>query len=51
MLVDLKLGEAYQGLVYLHEAERNPPMMKAHRHDELEANIVLSGMLSYIICG
>jgi AraC-like DNA-binding protein len=51
MLADLKLSRAYDGLIFLAEAERNPPVMRSHRHVELEVNLVIRGSITYIIAG
>jgi AraC-like DNA-binding protein len=51
MLIDLKLSRAYDGLIFLAEAERHPPMIESHRHAELEVNLVVRGYITYIIAG
>lgn len=51
MLVDLKLSKAYDGLIFLAEAERHPPVIESHRHVELEVNLVVRGYITYIIAG
>ena len=51
MLQDLKLGPAYDGFLFLAEAHRNPPVLKSHRHVELELNLVTRGSVTYIISG
>jgi methylphosphotriester-DNA--protein-cysteine methyltransferase len=49
MLVDLKLGEDYDGLLYLAESTRNLPMIQSHRHAELELNLIVQGTTTYIM--
>lgn len=51
MLEDLKLGPAYDGFLFLAEARHNPPLLKSHRHVELELNLVTRGSVTYIISG
>lgn len=51
MLVDLKIDRAYDGLVYRYEAALNPPFMRAHRHAELEFNLVVQGSITYLVSG
>jgi AraC-like DNA-binding protein len=49
MLVDLKLSDTYDGFIFLAEARRNPPMLRSHRHVELELNVVMEGSITYVI--
>jgi AraC-like DNA-binding protein len=49
MLEDLKLGNRYDGLIYLVESARNPPTIKSHHHVELELNLVVRGTISYVL--
>ncbi|MGH7997036.1 MAG: helix-turn-helix domain-containing protein [Opitutaceae bacterium] len=51
MLESLKLGARYEGLLYLVESARNPPMLRPHCHVELELNLVVRGSISYVVGG
>lgn len=51
MLEDLKLRAGYDGFLFLAEAARNPPVLKPHRHVELELNLVVAGEISYVVEG
>jgi len=51
MLVDLKLGEGYDGFLFLAEAVRNPPILESHHHLELELNLVTQGTINYVMRG
>lgn len=51
MLQDLKLGELYDGFLFLAENRRNPPALKSHHHVELELNLVVRGTIIYIVEG
>lgn len=51
MLEDLKLSERYDGFIFLADARRKPPMLKPHRHVELELNLVTQGAVTYVISG
>src|SRR6478752_6327551 len=51
MLEDLKLGEGYDGFLFLAEAARNPPVLRSHRHVELELNLVVEGTITYVVRG
>lgn len=51
MLVDLKLGPAYDGLLFLAESVRNPPILQSHHHAELELNLVVRGTTTYVVGG
>lgn len=49
MLVDLHIDSAYDGFLFLAESVRNPPVLKPHRHAELELNLVVSGEIRYVV--
>jgi len=49
VLENLKLAPQYEGLLYLAEAVRNRPMIRSHRHRELEFNLVVQGSISYVV--
>jgi len=49
MRVSLHLPRNYDGLVYLYDASRNPPVMRSHSHREIEVNLVVEGSLVYRI--
>lgn len=49
MLASLKLGKAYDGLLFLAESTRNPPTIESHRHIELEMNLVVRGSITYVV--
>jgi len=51
MLVELKLGPAYDGLLFLGESVRNPPILKSHHHVELELNLVVRGTATFVVGG
>jgi AraC-like DNA-binding protein len=51
MLVDLKLGERYDGFLFLAESARNPPVIRPHHHEELELNLVKRGTITYVVEG
>ncbi len=51
MLVDLKLGNGYDGLIYLAESTRNLRMIESHHHVELELNLLVSGTITYVMNG
>lgn len=51
MLADLKLAPVYDGLLFLVEAARNPPIVRSHSHVELELNLVVRGTISYVVGG
>jgi AraC-like DNA-binding protein len=51
MLVNLKLGKAYDGLLYLAESARNVQMLQSHHHIELEVNLIVQGTITYVIDG
>ncbi|MBK1875614.1 AraC family transcriptional regulator [Pelagicoccus mobilis] len=51
MLENLKIGPEYEGFLFLAESARNPPVLKPHRHVELELNIVVSGAVTYVVKG
>lgn len=49
MLEDLHLRKPYEGFVFLAESVRNPPMLRPHRHVELELNLVVGGEIRYVV--
>ncbi len=51
MLEDLKLRPGYEGFLFLAESVRNPPVLRPHRHVELELNLVAEGSITYIVDG
>jgi methylphosphotriester-DNA--protein-cysteine methyltransferase len=51
MLADLKLTPEYDGFLFLAEAARNPPILRPHRHVELELNLVVRGSITYVVDG
>lgn len=51
MLADLKLGPHFDGMIYLAESARNPPLLRPHHHVELEVNLVVRGSISYVVGG
>jgi len=51
MLEDLNIPEDYDGLLYLAESVRNPPVLSRHHHVELELNVVAEGEITYIVDG
>ncbi len=51
MLEDLKLGDVYDGFLFLAESTRNPPKLKSHHHIELELNLVVRGTITYVVSG
>jgi len=48
---NLKIGNRYDGFLYLVESTRNPPKLQSHHHIELEVNLVVRGTITYIVCG
>jgi AraC-like DNA-binding protein len=48
---NLKIGDGYDGFLYLVESTRNPPKLQSHHHVELELNLVLRGTITYIVNG
>lgn len=46
---NLKIGPRYEGFLFLAESARNPPVIKAHCHVELELNLVVQGTISYVL--
>ncbi|MFP4674088.1 MAG: helix-turn-helix domain-containing protein [Opitutales bacterium] len=51
MLENLKIGPEYDGFIFLAESVRNPPVLRPHRHVELELNLVVSGEIIYVVKG
>src|SRR5258707_14754159 len=51
VLEDLKLGEGYDGFLFLAESTRHPPKLKSHHHIELELNLVVRGTITYVVSG
>lgn len=51
MLENLKIGEAYDGFLFLAESVRNPPVLHLHHHVELELNLVVEGEITYVMGG
>lgn len=51
MLENLKIGDGYDGFLYLVESTRNPPKLQSHHHVELEINLVVRGTITYVVCG
>ncbi len=49
MLEELHIEPPYMGFMFLAESVRNPPVLKAHRHVELELNLVVSGEIRYVV--
>jgi len=49
MRVSLHLPRSYDGLVYLYDASRNPPVMRSHSHREMEVNLIVEGSVVYRI--
>jgi AraC-like DNA-binding protein len=48
MLENLHIDAAYDGFLFLAEAVRNPPVLRPHRHLELELNLVVQGEVTYV---
>jgi AraC-like DNA-binding protein len=48
---NLKIGDGYDGFLYLVESTRNPPKLQSHHHVELEINLVVRGTITYIVAG
>lgn len=51
VLVNLKLGGNYDGLLYLADATRNLQRIESHHHVELELNLVVNGTITYVMNG
>lgn len=51
MLANLKLGKAYDGLLYLAESARHVQMLQSHHHIELEINLIVQGTITYVVDG
>jgi AraC-like DNA-binding protein/mannose-6-phosphate isomerase-like protein (cupin superfamily) len=46
---DLHLNPEYEGLIYLADSEYNPPILRPHKHRELEVNLVVRGSVTYVM--
>ncbi len=51
MLVDLKLGKAFDGLLFLSDSTRHPQEIHSHHHHELELNLIVRGSITYVVDG
>jgi AraC-like DNA-binding protein len=51
MVENLKIGSRYDGFLFLAESARNPPVLRSHRHVELEFNVVTEGSITYVVGG
>jgi len=51
VLANLKLGKAYDGLLYLAESARHVQMLQSHHHIELEINLIVQGTITYVVDG
>jgi len=51
VLENLKLNSRYDGFLFLAETSRNPPVLRSHRHVELELNLVVQGNITYVVRG
>lgn len=51
MFADLKLSDAYDGLLYLADTSRNLAQIQSHSHSELELNLVVEGTVAYVMNG
>lgn len=51
MYISLNLPSAYDGLVYIFDAEAGAPSMRSHSHCEWEVNLVIEGSLIYQVEG
>jgi AraC-like DNA-binding protein len=51
VLENLKIGNEYDGFLYLVETTRNPPKLQSHHHIELELNLVIRGTITYVVNG
>ncbi len=49
MLEDLHIAREYDGFIFLADATKNPPVLRPHRHVELELNLVVSGTITYVL--
>jgi AraC-like DNA-binding protein len=49
MLEKLHISPECDGFLFLAESSRNPPVLKPHRHIELELNLVKAGAVSYVV--
>jgi len=48
---ELHIDPDYDGFLYLAESMRNPSVIRAHHHAELELNLVARGEITYIVGG
>jgi len=51
MLVNLKLSETYDGLLFLSDSTRHPQEIHSHHHRELELNVIVQGSITYVVDG
>lgn len=51
MLDNLKLGDSYDGLLYLAESSRDLRQIQSHHHAEIELNVVVQGTITYVMNG
>jgi AraC-like DNA-binding protein len=51
MLVNLKLGKNYDGLLFLADSTRHPQEIHSHHHRELELNVIVQGSITYVVDG
>lgn len=51
MRQSLKLGKAYDGLMFLADAGRNLQRIDSHCHSELELNLIVRGTVTYVVNG
>ena len=49
LLEDLHIRDPYDGFIFKAETVRNPPILKPHRHLELELNLVVGGEIRYVV--
>lgn len=51
MRQSLKLGNVYDGLLFLADASRNLQRIDSHCHNELELNLIVRGTATYVVNG
>jgi len=51
VLVNLKLGKNYDGLLFLADSTRHPQEIHSHHHRELELNVIVQGSITYVVDG